>query len=125
MAKFLSDEYFAQLKSALLADQKWAESTKTVKTSIAFNVTDIGQNYLLAVDGGTTTLEKVSPGAQAEFSFDGTYDNWCKVAKGEVDIQSAVLKGFLRFRGSITKILMYRDRFVRVAEIMREVPKEY
>ena len=125
MAKFLSDEYFGQLQSALAVDPKWTESTKTVKTSIAFNVTDIGQNYVLSVDNGTTTLQKVAPGTPAEFSFDGVYDTWCKVVKGEMDFQSAVLKGQLRFKGSITKILMYRDRFTRVAEMMRDVPKEF
>jgi putative sterol carrier protein len=125
MVKFMSDEYFAQLQTALTQDPKWSESTKTVKTSIAFNVTDIGQNYMLTVENGTTTLQKIAPGTSAEFSFDGLYDTWCKVVKGEMDLQSAVLKGQLRFKGSITKILMYRDRFIRVAEIMRDVPKEF
>ncbi|HEV2226389.1 MAG TPA: SCP2 sterol-binding domain-containing protein [Nitrososphaerales archaeon] len=125
MVKFLSDEYFSLVQSALSQDPKWTESTKTLKTSIAFNVTDIGQNYLLGVENGTTTLQKVTPGTPAEFSLDGSYESWCKVAQGEVDIQSAVLKGQLRFKGSLTKVLMYRDRFIRVAEIMREVPKEF
>ena len=125
MAKFLSDEYFAQLQSALSQDPKWSESTRTVKTSIAFNATDVGQNYVLAVENGATTLQKVAPGTPAEFSFDGTYDTWCKVVRGEMDLQSAVLKGQLRFKGSLTKILMYRDRFIRVAELMRDVPKEF
>jgi putative sterol carrier protein len=125
MAKFLSDEYFAELQTALRADPKWGESTKSVKTSIAFNVTDVGQNYLLSVENGTTSLQKVVPGTTAEFSFDGTYDTWSKVAKGEMDLQSAVLKGQLRFRGSLTKILMYRERFMRVADVMKELPKDF
>jgi len=125
LAKYMSDEYFAEVQKALSEDQKWTESTKSVKTSIAMNVTDQGQNFLLGVDGGTTTIQKVAPGTPAEFSFDGTYETWSKVAKGEVDLQSAVLKGQLRFKGSLTKILMYRDRFVRVAEIMSSVPKEF
>ncbi|MBI3860019.1 MAG: SCP2 sterol-binding domain-containing protein [Thaumarchaeota archaeon] len=125
LAKFLSDEFFTEFQSALSQDQKWGESTKAVKTSIAFGVTDTGQNYVLSVENGTTLLQKVAPGTSAEFSFEGTYETWTKVVKGEVDLQSAVLKGLLKFRGSITKILMYRDRFMRVAEIMRSVPKEF
>lgn len=125
MAKFMSEEYISQVQSALSSDPKWSETTKSFKTSIAFNVTDIGQNFVMNVDNGTTTFQKVAPGTGAEFSFDGTYDAWSNVAKGEVDIQSAVLKGQLKFKGSLTKILMYKDRFVRVAEIMRDVPKEY
>jgi len=125
MAKFLSDEYFSQVQAALSTDQKWLESTKSVKTSIAFNATDIGQNYVLTVENGVSTLQKVATGTPAEFSFDGTYDAWSKVVKGEVDIQSAVLKGQLRFKGSIVKILTYRDRLNRVAEVMSEIPKEF
>jgi putative sterol carrier protein len=125
MAKFLSDEYFAELQAALSKDAKWADSTKSVKTTIALTVTDVGQNYVLAVDNGVTNLQKVTPGTAAEFSFDGNYDAWCRVAKGELDLQSAVLKGQLRFRGSLTKILTYRDRFMRIADVMREVPKEF
>ena len=125
MAKFLSDEYFALMQAALSKDPKWLESTKSVKTSIAFNVTDAAQNYVLAVENGATTLTKVAAGTPAEFSFDGTFEAWSKVVKGEMDIQSAVLKGQLRFKGSITKILVYRERFIRVAEIMRDLSKEF
>jgi putative sterol carrier protein len=125
MAKFLSDEYFSQVQAALSTDQKWLESTKSVKTSIAFNATDIGQNYVLTVENGVSTLQKVAAGTPVEFSFDGTYDTWSKVVKGEMDIQSAVLKGQLRFKGSITKILMYKDRLNRISEVMRDVPKEF
>jgi putative sterol carrier protein len=125
MVKYMSEEYISQVQSALSNDPRWAETSRSLKTSIAFNVTDQGQSYLLGVDGGVTTMQKASPGTAAEFSFDGSYDTWVKVAKGEVDLQSAVLKGQLKFRGSLTKILMYKDRFIRVAEIMRDVPKEF
>ena len=125
MTKFLSDEYFSQVQASLIQDQKWQESTKSLKTSIAFNVTDIGQNFVLAVDSGVTTLQKATAGAASEFSFDGTYEAWSKVVKGDIDIQSAVLRGQLKFKGSLTKILLYKDRLTRVAEIMRDTPKEF
>ncbi len=125
MTKYMSEEYISQVQSALAQDQKWGESTKSFRTSIAFNVTDTGQNYVMSVEDGVTNFQKVPPGTSAEVSFDGNYDAWTKLAKGEVDIQSAVLKGQLKFKGSITKILTYRDRFIRIAEIMRDVPKEF
>jgi putative sterol carrier protein len=125
MAKYMSDEYFSQVQAALSRDPKWTENTRNVKTTIAFNVTDIGQYQLLTVENGATSFQKAAQGSSAEFSFDGSYDAWSKVAKGELDIQSAILKGQLKFKGSLTKILMYKDRFVRVAEVMRDVPKEF
>ena len=125
MAKYMSEEYFAQVQAALAQNQKWLDSTKSFKTTVAFSVTDTGESYLLNVENGSSTFQKAAIGSPAEFSFEGTYDTWCKVAKGDVDIQSAVLKGHLKFKGSLTKILMSRDRFMRVAEVMREVPKEF
>jgi putative sterol carrier protein len=77
------------------------------------------------VEDGVTTISKVDAGTAAEFTFEGSYDTWTKVAKGEVDFQSAVLKGMLKFRGSITKILFYKDRFIRIAEVIRAVPVEF
>ena len=125
MAKYLSDEFFSQVLTALTQDAKWAESTKSLKTSVALNVTDIGQSYLLGVDNGTTTLQKPAPGTAADFTFEGTYEAWCKVGRGEIDLQSAVLKGQMKFKGSLVKILALRDRLNRVADVMKEVPKEF
>ncbi|MDG6901059.1 MAG: SCP2 sterol-binding domain-containing protein [Nitrososphaerota archaeon] len=125
MSKFLSDEFFGELQGALASDPKWAESTGGVKTSILLGVTDTGENHMITVDGGATTIQKTEKGAAAEFTFEGSYDAWTKVAKGELDLQSAVLKGQLKFKGSITKILMYRDRFMRIADVLKGLPKEY
>jgi putative sterol carrier protein len=125
MSKFLSVEFFNELVGALSADPKWAESTKGIKTSILMTVTDAGSSFLLSVDQGTTTVQASPQGAAPEFTFEGTYDTWTRVAKGEMDMQSAVLKGLLKFKGSITKILMYRDRFMRIAELMNGLPKEF
>ena len=125
MAKFLSDEYFAMLQDALTQDPKWTESTKTVRTSVALGVTDIGQYYVLSAENGVTTLQKSAQGAASEFSFDGSYETWSRIAKGELDLQSAVLKGQLKFKGSLTKILMYRERFSRIADVIKQVPKDF
>ena len=125
MAKFLSDEYFGQLQGMLAGDPKWADGTKGLRTSISFSATDIGQFFVLAVDNGVTTVQKAAPGTPAEFAFEGTYESWSKVAKGEADLQAAVLKGQLRFKGSITKILMYRERLMRIAELMKQIQTDF
>jgi putative sterol carrier protein len=119
VSKFLSDEYFKELEGVLTNDTKWNETTKGVRTSILIGASDLGQSYILSVDNGVTKLQKAEPGAQPEFSFDGTYETWKKVAKGDLDLQSAVLKGQLRFKGSITKVFYYKERFVRVSELLK------
>jgi putative sterol carrier protein len=125
LVKFFSDEYFGQLGGMLAADQKWIESTKGVKTTIAFSATDTGQFFILSVDNGVSAIQKAAAGTPVEFAFEGPTESWGKVARGEVDLQSAVLKGQLKFKGSITKILMYRDRFIRVADLMKQIQTEF
>ena len=127
MAKLFSPEFFTQLQDSLVGDAKWQETSKSLKTSIKLTSTggSAPTSYMLRVEEGKTSLSPSEPAAQAEFSFEGTYETWTKVVKGEVDLQSAVLKGMLKFKGSITKILVYKDRFVRIAEVMRTVPVEF
>jgi putative sterol carrier protein len=123
MVKYFSPEFFALLQESLANDVKWQEGTKGLKTSIKLITTDQGNasSYMLKVEEGRTTISPSDPAAQAEFSFEGTYDTWKGLAKGEVDFQSAVLKGLLKFKGSITKILVYKDRFLRIAEVIRSI----
>jgi len=127
MVKYFSSEFFDQLQDTLINDAKWQEGTKGLKTSIRLTSTEqnSASSYLLKVEDGRTTITMSDLAAQVEFSFEGTYDTWTKVAKGELDFQSAVLKGLLKFKGSITKILFYRDRFFRIAEVIRSIPVEF
>ena len=127
MVKYFSQEFFAELQDKLSNDAKWQEGTKGLKTSMRLGSTDQNnaQTYLIKVEEGKTVISSSDATAQAEFSFEGSYETWTKVAKGEVDFQSAVLKGLLKFKGSITKILFYKDRFLRIAEVMRSIQVEF
>jgi putative sterol carrier protein len=125
MAKYFTEEYFKEVELKLTADPKWQQDTKGIKTTILLSAPDRSALFLIKVEDGVTAISKTEPGVSVEFSFEGTYDVWTKVAKGEVDLQSAVLKGQLKFRGSITKILFYKDRFARIAEVIRSVPVEF
>jgi putative sterol carrier protein len=127
MVKYFSPEFFLQLQDTLVNDAKWQEATKGLKTSVKLTSTEQGKtsSYLLKVEDGKTSISPSEAAAQGEFSFEGAYETWTKVAKGEVDFQSAVLKGVLKFKGSITKILVYKDRFLRIAEVMRSIPVEF
>jgi putative sterol carrier protein len=127
MPKYFSPEFFSILQESLTNDVKWHESTKGLKTTMRLSTTDKdnASTYLLRVEEGRTTISPSDPTAQTEFSFEGSYETWTRLAKGEVDFQSAVLKGLLKFKGSITKILVYKDRFLRIAEVMRSIQVDF
>ena len=125
MAKYFSEEFFKEVEQKLVSDPKWQQDTKGIKTAVLLNASDQSAPFLIKVEDGVTTISKTEPGTASEFTFEGPYEVWTKVAKGEVDLQSAVLKGQLKFRGSITKILFYKDRFTRITEVIRGVPVEF
>ena len=125
MVKYFTEEYFKEVEQRLSADPKWQQDTKGIKTTILLSAPDQSALFLIRVEGGVTSISKTEAGVTVEFSFEGVYDVWTKVAKGEVDLQSAVLKGQLKFRGSITKILFYKDRFNRITDVIRSVPVEF
>ena len=125
MSKYFSQEFFAEVERILVNDPKWQDDTKGIKTSIKLTAADQAASYLLKVEDGKTSISRSDTAAPAEFSFEGAYETWTRVAKGEIDLQAAVLKGVLKFKGSITKILFYKDRFVRIAEVIRSIPVEF
>ena len=125
MAKYFSEDYFKEVEQRLVSDPKWQQDTKGVRTTILLNAMDHNALFLLKVENGSTTISKVEPGTTAEFSFEGPYEVWTRLAKGEIDFQSSVLKGLLKFRGSITKILFYKDRFTGITDVIKSVPVEF
>jgi putative sterol carrier protein len=125
MAKYFTEEFFKEVEQKLAADPKWQQDAKGVKTTILLSAPDQSALFLIKVEEGVTSIARTEPGVTVEFSFEGPYEVWTKVARGEVDLQSAVLKGQLKFRGSITKILFYKDRFTRITDVIRAVPVEF
>lgn len=125
MARFMSEEFFLDVQKALSEDPGWKESTKGINSTILIVVEDKGESYLISVSNGNTSITKVQGEPEAEFTFKGSYDSWSSIARGETDMQSAVLKGQLKFKGSITKILFYKDRFMKIAEVIKNVPKDF
>jgi putative sterol carrier protein len=125
MTRYFSEEFFKEVEAKMAADTAWQQATKGVKSAIKLGATDQGLSYLVTIEDGRTTIGKAQGETQAEFAFEGTYEAWIKIAKGEVDLQSAVLKGMMKFTGSITKILFYKERFVRIADVMKSVPVEF
>ncbi len=67
-------------------------------------------------------LDKFSD-EKAEFRFIAPYERWEKIARGEAKMQGDVLSGRIRFRGSMTKMLLHVNRVIglerKAVEIMK------
>lgn len=125
MVKFFGTEFFQELAARLNADAKFKELTKDIKTSMLFVIEDQNKAYLLTVTNGNAIAQESGLETPAEFKFIAPYEQWVVTGKGEADMNSLVLKGKMKFKGSLTKILYYQKRLLYITEILKGIPTEF
>src|SRR2546425_980439 len=79
----------------------------------------------LPTRGPAEGANQVSADAPADFKFEGPYDVWTQLGKGEKDFQSLLLGGKIRFRGSLPKIMALTSQLNRITQVAQQVPKEF
>jgi len=70
-------------------------------------------------------VHEAAPDVPADFKFEGTYEAWMQLGKGERDFQGLVLGGKIRFRGSMPKVMALMGPLSRVTQLAQQVPKEF
>ncbi len=60
----------------------------------------------------------------ADFKFEGPYEVWQRIAKGQTDFQTAVITGKMKFRGSLPKIMGIQPQMNRLTAVAKEIPAE-
>ena len=125
MVQYFTKSFFDELASRLNADLEWAKKASAVTSKIVLTCFDRNTSFVLDIQGGRVAANQVSPDAPADFKFEGTYDVWTQLGKGEKDLQSLVLGGKIRFRGSLPKIMALTSQLNRVTQVAQQVPKEF
>lgn len=125
MVQYFSKDFFDALALALNADAEWMKkaSSSTFKTVIT--ITDRSKSYLLDVVSGKVAVTEAAPDVPADFKFEGPYDSWTILGKGEKDFQSLVMGGKIKFRGSMPKVMGMMGQWNRLIKLAQELPKEF
>src|SRR5919197_2142499 len=105
MVAYFTKAFFDEVANRLNADPQWSKKTATLATKIMLTCADRGRSFVIAVLNGFVSASDSAADAPADFKFEGTYDAWSQLGKGEKDLQSLVLGGKIRFRGSMPKIM--------------------
>jgi len=71
------------------------------------------------------TVRGTKPDEPADFKFEGPYDVWARIGKERKDLNSLVLQGKIKFRGSIAKLIPLQGVLVRVEAVARAIPAEF
>jgi putative sterol carrier protein len=125
MAQFFTKEFFEELADRLNADDEWNKKSGDLTTKIVATCTDREISVLLDIQNGKVTAKVVDAEEPADFKFEGSYDAWQKTARGEADLQTLVMTGKMKFKGSMSKIMAMMSQLSRLTAVLREMPKEF
>ena len=119
---FWSREFFERAGEILNSDQDLAKALRAVNTTILAECTDRPASFIIAVNEGKITSREAKTGEKAEFRFSAPYHEWMRVLKEESKIQAEVVKGKIKFSGSMPKMLLYLSKIVKMeGKILRTV----
>jgi len=125
LVEYFTTAFFTELAAGLNADPEWQKKAGSMTVKLVLTVTDRGSSHLLDVQGGRVTASETTADSPADFKFEGPYDAWVTLGKGEKDFQSLVMAGKLKFRGSMPKVMGMMGQLNRVTFLAQQLPKEF
>jgi len=125
MVQFFSDAYFAELASRLQKDPEWMKGASKVTAKLMMTVTDRNEAHLLDVQAGNVSVHPAKPDDPADFKFEAPYNVWARMGKEKKDMNSLVIQGKIRFRGSLARLMSLQGVLVRVEAVAREIHAEF
>ena len=121
-------EYWNKVEEIANRDEEFSIKARSFFASFAFKVTDrdcVPDAYLRFDDGKVTEVRELEADEKTEFALEGTYDIWSQVNKGEIDGANAIMTRQLQFKGNMSAIIRYSKAFLRLFQLMQQVPVEY
>ena len=125
MTQYFTQPFFEEVASRLNADAEWSKKAGTISAKLVLTCLDRNASFLIEILNGRVVSSAISADAPADFKFEGNYDAWTQLGKGEKDLQSLVMGGRIRFRGSLPKIMALMSVLSRVTSVARDVPKDF
>ena len=96
-----------------------------VTAKLMMTVSDRNEGHLLDVRAGNVSVRPAAPDEPADFKFEGPYEVWARLGKDRKDLNTLVLQGKIKFRGSLAKLLPLQGVLVRVEAVARAIPAEF
>ncbi|HUS78009.1 MAG TPA: SCP2 sterol-binding domain-containing protein [Patescibacteria group bacterium] len=128
MVKFLDLDYWKQVETIANSDEEFNIKTKGFVASFTFKVSEGADRppvYVKFDNGQVTEVRALNEGEKTDFTLEGPYDVWTQVNKGEVDGANAIMTRMLQFKGNMSAIIRYSKAFLRLFQLMQEVPVNY
>ena len=128
MVRFLSLDYWKKVEEIANGDEEFEIKSRTFVASFTFNVTegsDVPAIYVKFDNGKVAEVRELAEGEKTDFTLEGSYDIWTQVNKGEIEGANAIMTRQLQFKGNMSVIIRYSKAFLRLFQVMQQVPVEY
>ena len=128
MVKFLSLEYWKKVEEIANSDEEFMIKSRGFIASFTFNVTEGAVRpaiYAKFDNGKVPELRELNEGEKTDFTLEGSYEIWSQVNKGEIEGANAIMTRQLMFKGNMSSIIRYSKAFLRLFQVMQQVPVEY
>ena len=126
--RFLDLDYWKKVEEIANGDEEFEIKSRGFIASFTFNVTegsDVPPVYVKFDDGKVTEVRELAEGERTDFTLEGPYEIWTQVNKGEIEGANAIMTRQLQFKGNMSSIIRYSKAFLRLFEVMQQVPVEY
>jgi putative sterol carrier protein len=128
MVKFLGLDYWKKVEEIANGDEEFEIKARGFIASFTFNVTegsDVPAIYVMFDNSKVTEVRELAEGEKTDFTLEGPYDIWTQVNKNEIEGANAIMTRQLQFKGNMSAIIRYSKAFLRLFQVMQQVPVEY
>src|SRR3972149_3111464 len=86
MIRFYTEAFFEELGRRLNEDETWRRTAHGVSLRIVCSAVDLRRAFLIDVRDGRVTTDVAGPDTAADFRFEGHYEDWMHLCKGEAEL---------------------------------------
>lgn len=125
MIQFYTKEFFEELARRLNTDAEWKQVMTGHDMRMICSALDKKRAFLIAVTGGKVSTSEATETTAADYRFEGRYDTWVRLCKGEAEMDRLIEKGKIRFAGRLPDVMGLMGPLNRIVMTARSFEKTY
>ncbi len=125
MIPFYTKEFFQELGRRLNSDSGWARTMDGHDMRVVCTAIDKKRSFLITVKGGKVTTAEATAQTPADYRFEGLYDVWVQLCKGEAEMDRLIQQGKIRLAGSMPDVMGLMGPLNRIVLTARSFEKTF
>lgn len=125
MIEFYTLAFFEEVGRRLNADTEWGKSMATRSFRMVCTASDKKRSFLIAVKDGHVSIEPAGPETRADYRFEGRYETWVQLCKGEAEMDGLIQRGKIRLAGSMSDVMGLMGPLNRIVLTARSFEKTF